>query len=143
MEDRSLLGKRISRLDGPVKATGQAKYSYDKHLDGLLIAKLVSCPHAHARIKKFDVASAEKMPGVRAIVLMAKEGDEIQWVGTEVAAIASDTEELARDAVVRFLAKAVRMYVARDDNSMATKIMTRSPDAPTSIAPKMAKASKT
>jgi xanthine dehydrogenase YagR molybdenum-binding subunit len=102
MADRSLIGKRINRLDGPVKATGQAKYSYDKHLDGLLIAKLVSCPHAHARIKKFDVASAEKMPGVRAVLLMAKEGDEIQWVGAEVAAIAADTEELARDAVAAF-----------------------------------------
>jgi xanthine dehydrogenase YagR molybdenum-binding subunit len=100
--DRSLIGKRISRLDGPVKSTGQAKYSYDLNPEGLLTAKMVFSPHAHARIMSMDLSAAEKQPGVRGVVAMANVGDEVQWAGTEIAAIAADTEEQARDAVANF-----------------------------------------
>ena len=103
-DDRSLIGKRISRLDGPDKATGRAKYAYDRNLDGMLVAKMVSSPHAHARITKLDTSAAEKIPGVRAVEVfneVGKEivGKEIQWIGTEIVALAADTEEIARDAV--------------------------------------------
>src|SRR5271166_1553334 len=33
---RPLLGKRISRVDGPIKVSGRAKYTYDYNPDGLL-----------------------------------------------------------------------------------------------------------
>ena len=98
-DDRSLIGKRISRLDGPDKVTGQAKYSYDRNLDGMLVAKIVSSPHAHARITKLDTRTAEKIPGVRAVEVFNDVGAEIQWGGTEIVALAADTEEIARDAV--------------------------------------------
>ena len=45
-EKRRLIGKRISRLDGPHKTTGVAKYSYDMNPPGLLWAKLITSPHA-------------------------------------------------------------------------------------------------
>jgi len=97
--DRDLIGDRLSRLDGPAKSTGRAKYSYDRNLDGMLTARLVTSPHAHARIKKIDTSAAGRIPGVRAVVLIKKAGDEAQWVGTEIAAVAADTEEIARDGV--------------------------------------------
>ena len=36
--DRSLIGKRHNRVDGPDKARGSAQYSYDRNLDGMLYA---------------------------------------------------------------------------------------------------------
>ena len=100
--DRSVIGSRLSRLDGPDKSTGRAKYAYDRNPEGLLVGRLVTSPHANARITKIDASGAEKMKGVRGVVLIQDIGDEVQWVGAEIAAIAADTEEIARDAVTKF-----------------------------------------
>ena len=35
-ENRTLIGKRISRVDSPVKVSGRAKYTYDQNPKGLL-----------------------------------------------------------------------------------------------------------
>ena len=100
--DRSVIGSRFARLDGPDKATGRAKYAYDRNPEGLLVGRLVTSPHANARITKIDASGAERMKGVRGVVLIQDIGDEVQWVGAEIAAIAADTEEIARDAVAEF-----------------------------------------
>ena len=97
--DRSLIGGNISRIDGPDKVTGRATYAYDRALPGMLVARLVTSPHAHARITKIDTSAAEAMKGVRAVDIIKGEGTEVQWVGTEIASIAADTEDIARDAV--------------------------------------------
>ena len=39
-----LLQKRITRIDGPAKSSGRAKYTYDYNPDGLLAGKIVRCP---------------------------------------------------------------------------------------------------
>ncbi len=98
-EKRSLIGKRIGRLDGPAKSTGAAKYAYDMNRPGMLHAKLLLSPHAHAKVVRVDVSEAEKLPGVRAVRVMIKPGAEVLWQGQEIAAVAADTEEIARDAV--------------------------------------------
>jgi xanthine dehydrogenase YagR molybdenum-binding subunit len=97
-EDRSLISKRISRLDGPMKARGAAKYSYDRNLEGMLFGRLVTNPYAHARIKKIDTSAAEKVTGFRGVVLINDVGAELQWMGQEILAVAADTEEHSRDA---------------------------------------------
>ena len=38
-DQRTLIGKRISRVDGPEKVSGRAKYTYDVHRPGMLLAK--------------------------------------------------------------------------------------------------------
>ena len=98
-EKRQLIGKRINRLDGPPKATGAAKYAYDTNRPGGLVAKLLLSPHAHAKVLKVDTSEAEKLPGVRAVRVMAPAGSEVNWNGAEIAVVAADTEELARDGV--------------------------------------------
>jgi xanthine dehydrogenase YagR molybdenum-binding subunit len=98
-EKRSLIGKRISRLDGPEKSTGAAKYSYDMNRPGMLVAKILSSPHAHARVKAIDTSEAERSAGVRGVNVMSPVGTEINWVGWEIAAVAADTEEQARDGL--------------------------------------------
>jgi xanthine dehydrogenase YagR molybdenum-binding subunit len=102
---RSLIGRRISRLDGPAKSAGVAKYSYDIHRPGLLHGKVLRCPHAHARLTRLDLSAAEKMPGVRAVMAIQNQGAEIQWALDEVAAVAAETEEQAADAVRAIVAE--------------------------------------
>src|SRR5204863_6291538 len=103
-EKRSLIGKRISRIDGPVKVSGRAKYSYDIKRDGMLYAKMVRCPHAHAKVGAIDISGAEKMPGVKAVRIVQPTGTEIKWAGDDVVVIAAVEEATAEDA-----ARAVRI----------------------------------
>jgi len=60
------IGRRgIRRYDGHEKASGKALYTRDIHVPGMLYAKVLSSPHAHARIIKMDTSKAEALPGVR------------------------------------------------------------------------------
>jgi CO/xanthine dehydrogenase Mo-binding subunit len=63
---RRLIGKDISRVDGPSKASGKATYTYDVNLPGMLYAKVIRCPYAHAKVKSIDTTAAEKTPGFKA-----------------------------------------------------------------------------
>ena len=81
------------------------------------MGRLVKSPHANARIKSIDASGAEKTPGVRGVVLIKDIGDELQWVGAEIAAIAADTEEIARDAVENFKVEyEVLPHVVKDED---------------------------
>src|SRR5262249_26651611 len=98
-EKRRLIGTKIQRLDGPAKSTGKAKYSFDINLPGMLNAQILRCPHAHAKIKELDASAAENMPGVKAIHVIKKAGDELFYAGDEILGLAADTEEHAADAL--------------------------------------------
>src|SRR5262249_20966768 len=97
-EKRSLIGTRISRLDGPWKSSGRAKYTYDVNLPDMLHAKMVFSPVAHAKLVSIDTKAAEAMPGVKAVQLMISPGSEVMWEGQDILAIAAETEGQARDA---------------------------------------------
>ncbi len=74
-----VVGKRPIRHDGYDKVTGKAKYGADVHLPGLLHAKMLRSPHAHARIISVDTSKAEAHPDVRAVLTHAdlpNDGDE-------------------------------------------------------------------
>jgi xanthine dehydrogenase YagR molybdenum-binding subunit len=96
---RKLIGKRMSRVDGPVKSSGRAKYTYDLVRPGMLYAHSVKCPHAHAKVVSVDTTAAEKMPGVSGVLVINGPGKEIFWAGTDVVAVAAVDEPTARDAV--------------------------------------------
>src|ERR1700724_1834163 len=98
---RRIIGTKVQRIDGPDKATGRAKYSFDKNIQGMLHARILRSPHAHARIKNIDAAPAEKVAGFRAVHLIAKAGDEFFFAGAEIIAVAADTEEHAEDCIPR------------------------------------------
>jgi xanthine dehydrogenase YagR molybdenum-binding subunit len=99
MDKRSILGKRVSRLDGMPKSSGKAKYPSDTQRDGMLFGAILTCPHAHAKVRSVDISAAKSMPGVASVRVTAKEGAEIQWAGAEVAWVAADTEQHAIDAM--------------------------------------------
>jgi xanthine dehydrogenase YagR molybdenum-binding subunit len=101
--ERIHIGKSIKRLDGPDKATGRAKYTYDIVRPGMLYGRLLDSPHPHARVRSIDLSAAEKLPGVRAVLALkdtAKpEVSRVRYQGEEVAAVAAITEEIAQDAI--------------------------------------------
>jgi xanthine dehydrogenase YagR molybdenum-binding subunit len=117
-EDRSLIGKRINRLDGPVKSSGAAKYAYDMNLPGMLFARAIASRHASAKVEAIDTAAAEALPGVRAVwkddTLI---GQMVRFQGQMLAAVAADTEEQAAEAakavVVTYTPDAIQV---RDDD---------------------------
>lgn len=95
---RKYIGTRQSRVDGPVKVSGRAKYTQDYNPKGMLYGKLVTSPYAHARIVSVDVSAAEKMPGVKAVKVIQGAGKEIHWAGDEIVALAAVDERTADDA---------------------------------------------
>ena len=56
-------------------------------------------PHAHAKIKSIDTSAAEKMPGVKAVIMIANAGATLRFHGDDIAAVAAETENQARDAI--------------------------------------------
>lgn len=101
LADASVLGKRHPRLDGPDKVAGRAKYTYDVKLPRMLWAKFVLSPHGRCKVKSVDLSAAKELRGVVAAKPLAKEGDELRWAGMEVAVVAAESEEAAREAARR------------------------------------------
>ncbi|MGZ7074119.1 MAG: xanthine dehydrogenase family protein molybdopterin-binding subunit, partial [Candidatus Angelobacter sp.] len=97
-EKRTLIGKRISRVDGPDKVSGRAKYTYDVHRPGMLYGKVVRCPHAHAKVVSVDTSAAEKMPGVKGVFIIQDKDSEIHWAGDDIVVVAAVDESTAADA---------------------------------------------
>src|SRR5205823_3880429 len=114
---RRLIGTEVRRLDGPDKATGKARYSFDINRPGMLHAIILRCPYAHAKVVQIDAMAAEKMPGVKAIHPIAEEGKELYYAGDEVIALAADTEEHARDAIraIKVKYEQLEFFVNEDD----------------------------
>ena len=77
-DQRKIIGKRLSRLDGIAKSSGRAKYPSDFNPPELLQAAMLTCPHAHARVRSIDTSAAEKMKGVTAVRVISGAGTEIQ-----------------------------------------------------------------
>src|SRR5262245_43079314 len=95
-DERQIIGTKVQRLDGGLKVSGKAKYSYDRNLPGLLHAKILRSPHAHAKIVSIDPDAVKNMPGVKATHLIKGPGSELFYAGDEIAAVAAETEEQAR-----------------------------------------------
>ena len=96
-DKHTLLNHRYTRVDGPLKATGVARYTYDQRLPGMLYARVLRSPHAHARITQIDSDAAAKIPGVKAIIPAPL--TEVRFAGAPVAAVAATTPEIAGDAL--------------------------------------------
>src|SRR6266550_4637695 len=67
MATARVLGASIKRREDPRFITGKGNYTDDLKLAGMTYAAFVRSPHAHAKIRKIDVARAKAHPGVVAI----------------------------------------------------------------------------
>lgn len=125
-DKHTLLNKRITRVDGPLKAAGHAHYTYDQRLPGMLYGRILRCPHGHARVTKLDTEAAAKIPGVKAIVPAPL--TELRFAGAPVAAVAAVTPEIAGDALRAIkVTYEVLPHVVHADAAMK-------PDAPKVVA---------
>jgi xanthine dehydrogenase YagR molybdenum-binding subunit len=95
----TIVGTRVPRVDGKAKTTGTARYSIDVRLPGMLYGRILRCPLAAATVSSVDVTEAKKMPGVKAVLVIAEKGDKIRFAGQEIAAVAAETPEQAADAL--------------------------------------------
>jgi carbon-monoxide dehydrogenase large subunit len=73
--ERKYIGKSIKRIEDPQLLTGQALFTDDIHLDGMLHVAFLRSDYAHARIIKIDVTEARKRPGVVAVYTAEDFGD--------------------------------------------------------------------
>ena len=120
--ETSVVGKSETKVDGIKLAKGNPAFVDDIEMRGMLYAKLLTSPHAHARILDIDDSEAVALPGVRAVahyknverVLYASGGqsypnpppydqvsfdNKVRHVGDRVAAVAADTLEIAEQAL--------------------------------------------
>lgn len=119
-ENPRLIGTDIPRQDGLGKASGKTRYPSDVHPEGMLFAVMLYSPHAHAKITKLDTSKAERIPGVRGIHVLAGAGATLRYHGDDIAAVAADTEELARDGARAIeITYEVLPHVATEAQAMA------------------------
>jgi len=115
MDNLKVVGKKIPKIDAPLKATGAALYIQDVKIPGMLHGKILYSQYPHARIIKLDTSKAEKLPGVRAVVT-AKDmppnfrigimkdnpplkSGKVLSIRDEIAAVAATTPEIAEEAL--------------------------------------------
>ena len=112
-----IFGSGIRRREDPRLITGQASYTDDIKLPGMVHAAILRSPHAHARIRNVDTAAAGE-PGVLAVYT----GTDIEgvlnpmpcaWIvpDSDVKAVAYPA--IAKD-VVRYVGDAVAVVVAEN-----------------------------
>jgi CO/xanthine dehydrogenase Mo-binding subunit len=114
---------RDARSDADEKVSGRAVYTADIAIPGMLHAKVLRCPHPHARVKQIDISRAAALAGVHAILtrdtypahilsgnaaplhgFLIKDQpivavDRCRYEGDIVAAVAADNEAIAVQAL--------------------------------------------
>ena len=120
------IGQRLPRVDARERVTGEARYPADLALPGMVYARLLRSPHAHARILRIDTTRAAALRGVLAVVsaadfpelpvgAMIPMGEvgydmwmvaqiniarrKVHWVGQPVAAVAAVDPHVAEAAL--------------------------------------------
>src|SRR5260370_3004032 len=67
-KEYSIVGKQTPRIDAYERVTGQAQYTGDLQLPGMLYARVLRSALPHAKIISIDTSKAEKLPGVKAVI---------------------------------------------------------------------------
>lgn len=116
------VGKPDKKVDGMKLAQGKPAFTSDIELRGMLVAKVLHSPVAHARIKSIDTSAAKALPGVHAVLTwqdiprvvystagqsdpipgpldMFSLDNKVRFVGDRVAFVAAETAEIASAAV--------------------------------------------
>ena len=120
--ETNIVGKPERKVDSIKLAKGHAAFVDDIEMRGMLYAKMLYSPHAHARIVDIDDSKARALPGVHAVlhyknvarVRYASGGqsypnplpydqvsfdNKVRHVGDRVAVVAAETIEIAEKAV--------------------------------------------
>ncbi len=92
-----LIGQSTARIDGRKVVTGEARYTHDVKLRGMLIGKILRSPHASAEVKSVDLGAAKAVKGVRGALALAE--GKVVYAGEQVAAVAAVDAETAERAL--------------------------------------------
>ena len=107
----NVAGSSVVRRDLDAKLTGEALYTADLKLPGMLHGAILRSPHPHANVLSVDASDALRLPGVRAVITpfnvpsgrlapdLAILDTRVRFVGDEVAAVAADDLDTARAAL--------------------------------------------
>ena len=60
--------RKMTRQDARDRVSGEAVYTRDMRLPGMLVAKIMASPYAHARIASMDTRAAAALEGVRDVL---------------------------------------------------------------------------
>lgn len=116
------VGRPEMKVDAIKLVQGKPAYTADFEIRGLLYAKVLKSPHAHARIVSIDASEARKLPGVAAVLThadiprvvystagqsdpipgpldMFSLDNKVRFVGDRVAFVAAETPEIADAAL--------------------------------------------
>jgi len=128
---REIVGRPAERIDGLERARGEAVYTADVKLPGMLHTAVLRSPYAHARVARIDVSPALAQPGVHAAIGPAdldQLKDECGYQGTPVAAVCADTYEQARAALAAIDVEWAQLEVVLDpDDAVARKQLVGEP----------------
>jgi CO/xanthine dehydrogenase Mo-binding subunit len=110
-------GTSATRVEGIEKVTGEALYTGDIELPGMVYAKVLRSPVPHARVVRIDKQRAERTPGVLTVLTrddlaginyvygsIYKDQsivalDRVRYVGDPVVAVAAESEDAAEEAL--------------------------------------------
>ncbi len=115
-----LIGKRVPRLSGKDKVTGKAKYTFDINRPGMLYGRILRSEVARANVVALDLSDAEAMPGVKAVLPLIEAGRQIRYQGQEIAAVAAEADDIARDAIRSIHVELEELpFVVTEEDAMA------------------------
>ena len=115
MSGFNIIGYPVPRIDCKEIVTGKVSFGVDITVPGMLYGKVLRSPVPHARVVSVDIAEAERLPGVAAVVT-AKDVpanrfgfalkdetvfviDKVRYIGDAVAAVAAVDQKTAERAV--------------------------------------------
>jgi len=116
MSELAYVGKNVVRVDAHVKAIGEARYTADLNLPGMLHGRLLRSALPHARIRGIRTDGAEKVRGVKAVLIGAEvpykfgvshydqtplAAEKVRHIGDPVAAVAATDLDAADEALSR------------------------------------------
>lgn len=94
-------GPIVARQDAEHKVTGRAVYTVDVRAPGMLHARILRSPYAHARITRLDLDQVRALPGVRAVWRMVNPSGLIRYAGQELVALAATDAAMAAAALAQ------------------------------------------
>jgi putative selenate reductase molybdopterin-binding subunit len=111
----SQVGKSPAKVDAQKLVQGNPAFTADIDLRGMLIAKVLHSPLAHARIKNIDVSKARKLPGVAAVLTYKDIPRVIYSTAGQSDPIPGPLDTFSLDSTVRFVGDRVAMLAAENE----------------------------